>query len=80
MPGSDRIDLSAIDANAAIAANQAFVFVEAVDTDVQANRVTWYREHGNTFIQADTDGDVSQAELFIRLDGLRSLTEGDFVL
>ena len=77
----DKIDLSALDANVATGTNDAFTFVIAQTTSVQANRVTWYQDAVNnqTIIQADVNGDTT-ADLTIKLTGIHTLQAGDFTL
>lgn len=76
----ERIDLSAIDANTSVAAagNQTFGFAGQTTT-VSANSVNWFQQDGNTFVQADVNGDAT-ADFMIKLDGLHSLQSSDFVL
>jgi Ca2+-binding RTX toxin-like protein len=80
---SDKIDLSAIDANINDRAleNQAFEFVAGQSAEVLANSVTWFTMAGSnlTIIQADVNGDAT-ADLIITLTGIKSLTAEDFVL
>jgi Ca2+-binding RTX toxin-like protein len=77
--GSDRIDLADLDANAGAAGDQAFTFVAAQSQAVIANSVTWYQQDGNTFVQADVNGDAT-ADFVLRLLGNKALTAGDFTL
>ena len=77
---SDRIDLSAIDANTSASGNQAFNFVAAPNANVVANSVTWFEVGGNTIIQADVNGNTG-ADLVIVLNGTgKNLAAQDFVL
>lgn len=80
--GCDRIDLSAIDANSIQIDDQAFTFVDGKTDDVVANSVTWYYDAHScqTYIRADTDGDISTAEIEIALAGKVLLTQDNFVL
>jgi len=80
-PGADKIDLSQIDAKTSQWGDQAFGFVAAETTGVQANKVTWYQDvlNNETIVQADNNGN-SVADLQIHLAGLMTLTSGDFVL
>ena len=40
----------------------------------------WYQQvSGNTIVYADTDGDVTTAELWMTLTGTLTLTGGDFI-
>ena len=85
-PGTDRIDLSGIDADGGISEDQAFIFVDnaatpTVDPGVLANSVTWYQDEANdqTIVQADTSGDGG-AEVMVVLTGLHTLHQTDFIL
>jgi large repetitive protein len=81
---SDRIDMSAIDANTSTAATDSFILVPnttpATNPGVQANSITWYRDtaNGETIVQADVNGDTT-ADLVIVLTGLHSLNSS-FIL
>ncbi len=77
--GTDKIDLSAIDANNAVDGNQAFAGGgEQGGLFALANSVTWYVDNGNTVVLADTDGDVTTAEFSITLTGVTNLALTDF--
>ena len=72
--GTDMIDIAGIDASAAKNGNQAFTFA------VVANSVTWHESLGNTFVQADVNGDTT-ADLRIELTGTSlHLSASDFLL
>ncbi|WP_342239452.1 M10 family metallopeptidase C-terminal domain-containing protein [Inquilinus sp. OTU3971] len=75
----DRIDLSAIDANSAVAGNQAFTFVGAGPYTGVAGQLIYSISGGVTTIGGDTNGDGS-SEFHIRLTGAIALVAGDFVL
>jgi Peptidase M10 serralysin C terminal len=81
---SDRIDMSAIDANTSTAATDSFILVEnttpGTNPGVQANSITWYPDaaNGETIVQADVNGDTT-ADLVIVLTGLHSLN-ASFIL
>lgn len=77
--GFDKIDLSAIDADTATVANDAFLFGGQVSgAVVQAHSVTWSTDGTNTQIYADTDGDLTTAEFHITLSGVTTLSQSDF--
>ena len=79
----DRIDLSAIDANADQAEDQAFNFIgETGAYTVIENSVSWYYDFrtDKTYVLADTDGDAATAEFEIALAGRVSLNQDNFVL
>jgi hypothetical protein len=80
-PGTDKIDLSPIDAKTGQPGNQAFGFVAGQTTGVVANKVTWYQDalNNETVVQADNNGNAV-ADLQIHLAGLMTLTSADFML
>jgi Ca2+-binding RTX toxin-like protein len=78
----DRIDLSAIDANARVAGNQAFQFIGAaaftagVAGQVQARTLPGTHD---TIVSVDVNGDA-RADMTIRLASTTFLTAADFIL
>ncbi|WP_314962302.1 LamG-like jellyroll fold domain-containing protein [Bradyrhizobium cosmicum] len=77
--GTDKIDIAAIDANASQNGNQAFSFA-GQNSSVVANSVTWYQSGGNTFVQADVNGNTA-ADFLIQLTGTNlNLSASDFLL
>jgi Ca2+-binding RTX toxin-like protein len=77
----DSIDLTAIDANTSHNAkgDQAFGF-GGQNSSVVANTVTWFEQGGNTFVQADVNGDA-KADFTVELLGINhNLTASDFLL
>ena len=64
--GNDQIDLSALDANSAMALNQVFGWGGNTPT---ANSLWFSESGGNTTLYGDTDGNVSTAEFMILLPG-----------
>lgn len=77
--GTDRIDLSAIDANAGANGNQAFAFVGGAGFSGAAGQLRVVRATSDTFIEADVNGD-RVADLAIRLDDPLTLAASDFIL
>jgi VCBS repeat-containing protein len=75
----DKIDLSVIDANTVNAGNQAFGW-GGQTTTLAANSVIWFVDGGNTYVQADTDGNIGTAEFEVELTGTPALTAADFIL
>ncbi|MFC3181955.1 calcium-binding protein [Cypionkella sinensis] len=74
--GTDDIDLSGIDANAAVAGNQVFAWG---GTTAAANAV-WYSVSGaNVLLRGDVNGDGVQ-DFEIQLSGVTSLTASDVLL
>ncbi|WP_161495099.1 M10 family metallopeptidase C-terminal domain-containing protein [Bradyrhizobium canariense] len=77
--GIDKIDLAGIDANASQNGNQAFAFAGQTSGAV-ANSVTWCQSGGNTFVQADVNGNTT-ADFLIQLTGTNlNLSASDFLL
>lgn len=76
--GVDDIDLSAIDADATTAGNQAFIF-RGTGAFTAAGQVRLAVAAGDTVVQADTNGDGT-ADLSILIDNATGLTAGDFIL
>jgi Ca2+-binding RTX toxin-like protein len=79
LAGTDKIDLSLIDASAALSGNQAFLF-GGINSNVVANSVTWFVSGGNTIVQADFNGNTL-ADIQIVLNGSSLNLHGtDFLL
>ena len=76
--GLDRIDLSAIDANAPLAGNQAFTFI-GTDDFTGLGQVRIGMSGGQVILSGNTTGNLA-ADFMIRLDSNPLLTIGDFVL
>ena len=76
----DRIRLSAVDANSATqTTNEAFAFIGTAAFHHVAGELRYEQLSGNTYVQGDTNGDGA-ADFWVRLDGLQTLTSGDFYL
>ena len=79
MAGLDRIHLGDVDANSALAGDQAFAFIgSGVFTGV-AGQLRYQQISGNTYVQGDTDGD-GDADFWVRLDGQHNLQGSDFII
>lgn len=76
----DDIGVSAIDANALVSGNQAFVF-KGAQAFSGAGQVRYVYDQSNddTVVLFNTDADKA-AEMAIRIDGMVTLTKGDFIL
>lgn len=74
--GTDRIDLSTIDARPSVAGNQAFTFIGAAAFGANA---TGQVRFANGVLQASTDAD-SAPELTIAVTGISRLAAGDLIL
>lgn len=78
--GEDRIDLSAIDAiRGNAAAEDVFSFIGAPGFSGVAGQLHAVQSGGVTLIEMDVNGD-GLADAVIRLNGLYTLTAGDFLL
>lgn len=76
---SDRSDLSAIDANPAVAGNQAFSLRGSGGFVSAGGEVKLLLATGDTYVQIDNDNDAT-AEMIILVEGVTSLTQDDFLL
>lgn len=78
--GTDRIDLTGIDANSKVSGNQAFTFIGRERFHKVAGELHTYRlSDGNTYVSADTNGDGA-AEFAIKVLGNHVFSAGDFIL
>ena len=80
--GSDKIDLSGIDADTGVNGNQTFQYVElAPGQALQAGQVTSYYDAATntTVVEANNDGDFG-AEFKVELEGNVDLSQQDFIL
>jgi Ca2+-binding RTX toxin-like protein len=75
----DRIDLHLVDAVTAAAGDQDFHFLGTAAFSHTAGELRYEEIGANTYVSGDTNGDGA-ADFMIRIDGLHSLTSGDFVL
>jgi Ca2+-binding RTX toxin-like protein len=75
----DRIDLSAIDANAGASGNQAFTFIGTGLYTGVAGQLRYAVGGGQTVIAGDVNGDGT-SDFHIALTGSIALAAGDFVL
>lgn len=78
-PKSDRIDLSAIDANTSIAGDQAFLFAGTAAFGGKKGELRYVRDVSDTYIYGDVNGD-RKADFAIHLDDTVTLQKGYFVL
>lgn len=75
----DRISLSAIDSNSAVAGNQAFTFIGSAAFSKTAGQLRYETAGGNTIVSGDVDGDGA-ADIQILLAGSLVLAGSDFIL
>ncbi|MFO1169424.1 MAG: VCBS domain-containing protein [Hyphomicrobiaceae bacterium] len=78
---SDRIDLSAIDANGALAGNAVFTFLSTRGAQFtgKAGQLHYFASGSSTIIEGDINGD-KVADFQIQLSGLKTLSASDFLL
>jgi Ca2+-binding RTX toxin-like protein len=76
---ADKIDLSAIDANTALAGDQAFTFVGKHAFTHVAGQLIYSGTHSGITIYGDTNGD-GVADFSIDVAGVKGLVAGDFTL
>jgi beta-glucanase (GH16 family) len=78
--GTDRIDLTGIDANTRSSGDQAFTFIETERFHKLAGELHAYHlSDGHTYISGDTNGDGA-AEFAIKMLGDYTFADSDFVL
>jgi serralysin len=76
---ADIIQLASVDAIATADGDQHFAFVGTAGFSGVAGELRYQQISGNTYVQGDLNGDGA-ADFWIRVDGLHTLTSGDFVL
>ncbi|MBU1305873.1 MAG: VCBS repeat-containing protein, partial [Alphaproteobacteria bacterium] len=76
----DKIDLSAIDANASQSGTQkwAFAGLRGADTNVLQGQIEYYHSGGNTFIIGNAGPD-GVADFEIQLTGIKTITADNFI-
>jgi Ca2+-binding RTX toxin-like protein len=80
-PGTDKIDVSRIDANMLAAGNEAFSWIGSSAFSGAAGQLRAFEQNGAWFVEGDVDGDGA-ADLVIQLtlQGQTTLGAGDFFL
>ena len=76
---ADLIDLSGVDANSALSGDQMFAFIGTSAFTGSAGQLRYEQVSGNTYVSGDFDGD-GLADFMVRLDGLHTLANVDFLL
>lgn len=82
VPGSDRVDLSELDANAGTARNDSFVFIGGSGFSSDASGQLRFIYNGVTdtgTLRGSVDAD-RQSEIVIKLPGVQTLTAADLIL
>src|SRR3954454_21386773 len=77
--GQDKIDLSAVDANSLLGADQAFAFIGTAAFSNTAGELRYEQISGNTYLSGDTNGD-GIADFMVKVDGSHVFTGADFGL
>ena len=77
--GTDKIDLSGIDANSNLAGNQAFLN-SSINSNAQDYSIWGIRSGANFIISADTDGNERTVDFQIQLIGVTQIDFDDFVV
>ncbi|HYE26939.1 MAG TPA: M10 family metallopeptidase C-terminal domain-containing protein, partial [Allosphingosinicella sp.] len=80
-PGTDRIELDRIDANALVAGNQAFSWIGSNAFGGVAGQLRAYADNGTWYVEGDTNGDaVADLIIALTLQGPVPLGAADFAL
>jgi Ca2+-binding RTX toxin-like protein len=80
-PGTDKIDLSRIDARTNLAGDQAFTWIGAAAFSGTAGQLRAFQQGGSWILEGDTNGDsVADLVVALTLQGPTPLGAGDFVL
>ena len=77
--GTDRIEISRIDADTTQLLKQTFTFIGAAAFSNTASELRYEQSGGATIVQADLDGDGA-SDFEIELTGTVDLQPGDFLL
>ncbi|HMU52035.1 MAG TPA: M10 family metallopeptidase C-terminal domain-containing protein [Geminicoccaceae bacterium] len=77
--GTDRIDVSAIDANTGLGGNQAFAFTGAYDGSVNPGEIYTFVTGGWTYVYLNVTGG-DPAESAFAIQGSYALNASDFIL
>jgi len=79
-PGTDKIDLSRIDASSLAAGDQAFAWIGSNAFSGSAGQLRAYEQSGTWFVEGDTNGDsVADLVIALTLEGPVPLGAGDFL-
>ncbi len=80
-PGTDKIELDRIDADALAAGNQAFTWIGSNAFSNQVGQLRAYEQSGTWFVEGDVNGDgAADLVIALTLQGPEPLGAGDFLL
>jgi Ca2+-binding RTX toxin-like protein len=80
-PGTDKIDLSRIDADTLAAGDQGFSWIGSNAFSGSAGELRAYEQSGTWFVEGDVNGDsVADVVIALTLQGPTPLGAGDFLL
>ena len=80
LPGTDRLDLSAIDANLSIAGDQAFTFLGSSAAFTNVGQLRYQVAGGNLFLYGNVDANFATSEFELQLSGLASIAATNIIL
>ena len=75
----DRVDLRRVDADAALAGDQAFSFIGDASFAGQAGQLRYVSETDGIVVEGDTNGDGA-ADIFIRMNNVADIASADLIL
>jgi Ca2+-binding RTX toxin-like protein len=78
--GTDRLDLSAIDANLSIAGDQAFTFLGSSAAFTNVGQLRYQVAGGNLFLYGNVDANFATSEFELQLSGLASIAATNIIL
>jgi hypothetical protein len=76
---SDKISLSALDANTMLAGDQAFSFIGTANFSQSAGQLRYYQSGGDTYVSGDVNGD-GVGDFAIAVDALVTFQSSDFII
>jgi endo-alpha-1,4-polygalactosaminidase (GH114 family)/Ca2+-binding RTX toxin-like protein len=80
-PGTDKIDLSRIDARSDLAGDQAFAWIGSAAFSGVAGQLRAFQQSGSWIVEGDTNGDgIADLAIALTLQGATPLGAGDFLL
>ena len=79
-PGTDKLDLSRVDANSLVAGDQVFAWIGSDAFSGTAGELRGYEQGGSWFVEGDVNGDgVGDLVISLTLQGPTPLGAGDFL-